>query len=73
MNFALFPKSISVFEKWTKKMSKNENPKYFLEKICKNHFVTIMLSFPFSDENICDDKILNIFGKNHLNKNVHQY
>jgi hypothetical protein len=26
-------KSISPFEKWTKKMSKNENPKYFLVKI----------------------------------------
>jgi hypothetical protein len=27
-----FPKSISGFEKWTKKMSKNEKPKYFWEK-----------------------------------------
>jgi hypothetical protein len=33
---AIFPhflhKSISPFEKWTKKMSKNENPKYFWVK-----------------------------------------
>jgi hypothetical protein len=29
-NFLL--KSISGFEKWTKKMSKNENPKYFCAK-----------------------------------------
>jgi len=29
-------KSISPFQKWTKKMSKNENPKYFWEeKIAK--------------------------------------
>jgi hypothetical protein len=26
------PKSISSFQKWTKKMSKNENPKYFWVK-----------------------------------------
>jgi hypothetical protein len=29
---AFFPKSKSPFEKWTKKMSKNENPKYFCAK-----------------------------------------
>jgi hypothetical protein len=27
-----FHKSISPFQKWTKKMSKNENPKYFCAK-----------------------------------------
>jgi hypothetical protein len=27
-----FPKSKSPFQKWTKKMSKNENPKYFCAK-----------------------------------------
>ena len=27
-----FPKSKSPFENWTKKMSKNENPKYFCAK-----------------------------------------
>jgi hypothetical protein len=33
----IFLKSPKVFEKWTKKMSKIENPIYFLEKICKKH------------------------------------
>jgi len=30
----VFPKSSSVFLKWTKKMSKIENPKYFWDKFC---------------------------------------
>ena len=30
-------KSISPFQKWTKKMSKNENPKYFSAKMHAKH------------------------------------
>jgi len=40
---AFLSKSKSPFEKWTKKMSKNENPKYFLVK---------MLAFTSLTENI---------------------
>jgi hypothetical protein len=43
----LFPKSKLGFSKMDKKMSKIENPIYFLEKKCKNQIVTKMLSFSF--------------------------
>ena len=36
-------KSISPFQKWTKKMSKNENPKYFCAKTVDFHLFTFSL------------------------------
>ena len=40
-----FHKSISPFQKWTKKMSKNENPKYFCAKIDEARFPGIFYSY----------------------------
>jgi hypothetical protein len=46
-------------------MSKNENLIYFLEKTCKNHFMTEMLCFGFLGFLFCYDNFF-VFAEKYL-------